>query len=97
MSGTFHRLMARLFHGHHGSHRIIVPGHGAELTPLRGIPDGLLDKLPPPDERPCDRHYSRDPITHRFVETPDRGTVSVPVAFGADADNPGEKDGGQED
>ncbi len=74
MPGILHRLMIRLFHGHHGSRRIVVPGHGADLPPRQGIPDGLLDKLPPADERTCDSYYSRDPISHRFVQTPDPHT-----------------------
>jgi hypothetical protein len=71
MPSKLHRLMAHLFHGHHGPHPIIVPAPEAALPPRRGIPDGLIDKLPPPDERLCDHHYTRDPLTHHFVQVPD--------------------------
>jgi hypothetical protein len=72
MLAIFHRLMARLFHGHHPAHApIVLPAPLAE-TPLRpGIPDAYLDKLPPAEERHGDQHYTLDPVSPHFAEVAD--------------------------
>lgn len=74
MPGMLRSLRAYLFHGRHGLQPISVPAPDAAIPPRRGIPDGSLDKLPRPDERPCEYYYSRDPLTHHFVQTPDPHT-----------------------
>jgi len=60
MLTPLHRLMTRLIHRYGASHP-----HQALPTPNEGIPDGYMDKLPPPDER----SYTRDPRTRQFTET----------------------------
>ena len=57
MSGTIHRLVTQFFHLHDALEVPDVPQHG--------IPDGYMDKIPPPEER----SYARDPRTQPFIET----------------------------
>jgi hypothetical protein len=64
MPDTIHRLIIDLFHRYSGTHP-----HQALPTPQRGIPDGYMEKVPPPDERTPEDYYARDTRTQQFIET----------------------------
>jgi hypothetical protein len=71
MLAPLHRFFDRLFHGHHAAQPPVVLSTEAPSIPdRRGIPDALLDKIPPAEERHGDQLYARDPVSHRFVEMP---------------------------
>jgi hypothetical protein len=72
MLAPLHRFFDRLFHGHHTAHLPLTPPDDGRDVPVRsGIPDAYLDKLPPAEERVGERHYTRDSVSHHFVETAD--------------------------
>jgi len=72
MLAPLHRFFDRLFHGHHAAHPpVILRAQDRAIAERRGIPDALLDKLPPPGERHGDRHDARDPVSRYFVAVPD--------------------------
>ena len=52
---TLHRFFEHLFGGHHGGPRPVVPHPQPEPPAPRGIPDGYLDKVPPPEEGAVER------------------------------------------
>jgi len=64
MPDTIQRLMTHLIHRYSAAHP-----HQALPTPQGGIPDGYMDKLPPPEERLPESYYTHDPLTQHFIET----------------------------
>lgn len=64
MRTPLHRLVTRLIHRYGDEHP-----HQALPTPKGGIPDGYMDKLPPPEERLPESYYTHDPLTQHFIET----------------------------
>jgi hypothetical protein len=71
MLATLHRFFDHLFHGQHAAHpRLMPPGDGDAVPVRPGFPDAYHDKLPPAEERHGDQHYTLDPVSHHFVETP---------------------------
>jgi hypothetical protein len=72
MLAPLHRFFDRLFHGHHAAHPPVVPpAQNRAIAERRGIPDALLDKLPPLEERHGDQHDARDRGGRHFVAGPD--------------------------
>lgn len=72
MLAPLHRFFDRLFHGHHTAHPpVVLPAQVPAIPQRPGIPDALLDKLPPVEERHGDQHYARDPVSGHFVAVPD--------------------------
>ncbi len=65
MLAPLHRFFDRLFHGRHAADPPVLQPMQVPATPeRRGIPDALLDKLPPAGERDSDQYYVRDPFSH---------------------------------
>ena len=75
---TLHRLIDRLFAHHHAPRILVPPPAMTDLPPSHAaIPEGVPDKLPPPEDRASDCHYTLDPVTRHFVETPASRSAEV--------------------
>lgn len=69
---TLHRFFDRLFGETDTASPPGGPQQSRRAVPVRrGIPDGYLDKFPPPAERDPERLYSSEPVGQQIVKAPD--------------------------